>query len=90
MQYNIFSATLLPVNYYKEMLSGEIDDYAVYAHSPFKAEKKCIVASKDVSSRYTRRNDNEYEKICRYIYETVNAKKVIIWYFSHHMDIWKM
>lgn len=70
-----FSATLLPVNYYKEMLSGEIDDYAVYAHSPFKAEKKCIVASKDVSSRYTRRNDNEYEKICRYIYETVNAKK---------------
>ena len=50
-----FSATLLPVNYYKEMLSGEIDDYAVYAHSPFKAEKKCIVASKDVSSRYTRR-----------------------------------
>ena len=31
-----FSATLLPIRYYKKLLSVETDDYAVYAHSPFK------------------------------------------------------
>ena len=30
----MFSATFLPVNYFKEMISGDISDYAVYAHSP--------------------------------------------------------
>ncbi len=30
----MFSATFLPVNYFKEMISGNTEDYAVYAHSP--------------------------------------------------------
>ena len=34
-----FSATLLPVHYYKKLLSVEKDDYAVYAHSSFSAGK---------------------------------------------------
>ena len=38
-----FSATLLPVNYYKDLLTGEPDDYAVYAQSPFYVEKRALL-----------------------------------------------
>ena len=33
-----FSATLLPVQYYKELLSGDPQEYAIYAKSPFSPE----------------------------------------------------
>ncbi|MBQ4283036.1 MAG: ATP-dependent DNA helicase [Lachnospira sp.] len=70
-----FSATLLPVNYYKEMLSGDADDYAVYAKSSFPGENRCVLVGKDVSSRYSRRGEAEYRKIVAYIAETVKAHK---------------
>ena len=70
-----FSATLLPVNYYKELLSGNKDDYAMYVDSPFKQENRLIFAATDVTSKYTRRNRNEYEKIANYIHKVVSSKK---------------
>ena len=45
----MFSATLLPVNYFKEMLSGNADDYAVYAHSPFDTDNKRVLIGRDVT-----------------------------------------
>ncbi len=68
-----FSATLLPINYFKEMLSGEVSDYAVYAESSFDDNNRCVVVASDVSSRYVKRNDTEYQKICAYIYDTITA-----------------
>ncbi len=62
-----FSATLLPVRYYKKLLSGNEDDYAVYAHSPFDGKKRLLLIGADVSSRYTRRNRTEYGKVADYI-----------------------
>lgn len=62
-----FSATLLPVNYYKELISGNREEYAVYAHSPFDPANRLLLVAPDVSSRYTRRNQREYEKIGEYI-----------------------
>ena len=38
-----FSATLLPVQYYKKLLSTREDDYAVYVDSPFCQEKRCLI-----------------------------------------------
>ena len=35
-----FSATLLPIQYYKKLLSTQTDDYAVYAHTPFPEENR--------------------------------------------------
>ncbi len=70
----LFSATLLPVRYYMELLSGAQDDYAVYAHSPFDLQKKRVLVGTDVSSRYTRRNETEYRKIARYIYAALSAR----------------
>lgn len=62
-----FSATLLPVNYYKELLSGCKEDYAIYARSPFDTDKRLLLIGNDVTSRYTRRNETEYMKIKNYI-----------------------
>lgn len=69
-----FSATLLPVSYYKELLSGDQEEYAVYAKSPFDQTKRLLLIGADVSSRYTRRNLREYEKVVAYIKEIVSAK----------------
>lgn len=68
-----FSATLLPVQYYKELLSGSQEEYAVYAESPFDRDKRLLLAANDVSSRYTRRNEREFKKIVEYIRRIVSA-----------------
>ena len=70
-----FSATLLPVNYYKEMLSGDSGERAIYAHSPFDTSKRLLVVGRDVTSRYTRRNEDEYRKIVSYIRTLYEAKR---------------
>lgn len=70
-----FSATLLPVNYYKELLSGDREDYAVYAHSPFDVKRRLLLVGRDVTSRYTRRNEKEYSKIVGYIKEIVSGRE---------------
>lgn len=69
-----FSATLLPVRYYKEQLSTSEDDYAVYAQSSFQSSQRKIIIARDVTSKYTRRSEKEYRKIAAYIEEFVAAK----------------
>ena len=63
----LFSATLLPVRYYKTLLSGNQEDYAVYVNSPFPEENRLLMGAEDVSSRYTRRSPSEYRKVADYI-----------------------
>lgn len=70
-----FSATLLPVNYYKELLTGDVEDTAIYANSHFDTSKRLLAVGRDVTSRYTRRNATEYKKICDYIIKTASQKK---------------
>ncbi len=70
-----FSATLLPVQYYKELLCGSTEEYAVYAPSPFDVSKRLLAIGKDVSSRYKRRNSREYLKVLDYVLTAVRQKK---------------
>ncbi len=70
-----FSATLLPVSYYKKMLSAKTDNYAVYAKTSFSKDQKTLLIGRDVSSRYTRRNEAEFQKIASYIEKITSAKK---------------
>ncbi|NLK76331.1 MAG: ATP-dependent DNA helicase [Clostridiales bacterium] len=70
-----FSATLLPIQYYKKLLSTKEDNYAVYAKTVFSKEQRLLVIGTDVSSKYTRRNEREFTKIARYIYETAQGRK---------------
>lgn len=69
-----FSATLLPIRYYKKLLSVEQDDYAIYAHSPFAEENRLLVLGQDVSTKYTRRGSRMYERFAIYIKNVIQAK----------------
>ena len=70
-----FSATLLPMDYYRTLLSTRKDDYGIYVTSPFRQENRCILTGRDVSSRYTRRGYEEYHRIASYIARTVWTRK---------------
>lgn len=70
----LFSATLLPIQYYMEQLGGSKEDYAVYAPSTFLPENRLIMIGTDVSTKYTRRNEEEYRKILNYILDFTGSK----------------
>lgn len=70
-----FSATLLPIQYYKALLSTKEDNYAVYAETVFSPGQKLLLVAGDVSSKYTRRTAEEYGRIADYIYYTGIQKK---------------
>ena len=73
-----FSATLLPVNYYKNLLSSKKDNYAVYADSVVREELRLLVIGRDGSSLYTRRTIGEFRRIALYIQQVLRQKRVII------------
>lgn len=70
-----FSATMLPITYYKELLHDDDNDYAIYIPSPFPQENRRILAGVDVSSRYKLRGPKQYEKMARYLDILVNGKE---------------
>lgn len=82
-----FSATFLPIQYYKELLSGDMEDYAVYAASCFSPENQMVFVGTDVTTKYTRRGQTEYAKISRYIEETIENRKgnYLVFFPSYEM-----
>ena len=82
-----FSATLLPMNYYRKLLSNRQDDYGIYVESPFSQKNRCILNAGDVSSLYSRRGYEEYHKIAEYIARTVWQHKgnYMVFFTSYKM-----
>lgn len=80
-----FSATLLPVRYYMNLLSGEETDYAVYAESSFDERNRGVFIGTDVSSRYTRRGPMEYYNIASYIHCITRVRRgnYMVFFPSH-------
>lgn len=70
-----FSATMLPITYYKELLHDSEEDYAIYIPSPFPKENRGMFAGVDVSSRYKLRGPGQYEKMARYLDCLIHGKK---------------
>ena len=70
-----FSATLLPIDYYKQLLSVERDDYAVYAESTFSEKQRLLVQGVDVSTKYTLRGEEMYRRYAAYLYKVATAKQ---------------
>ena len=81
----LFSATLLPIQYYKGLLSGGEEDYEVYASSVFSPEKRGLFIGSDITSKYTRRGPGEYFRAASYIKEITAQKKgnYLIFFPSH-------
>lgn len=69
-----FSATLLPIGYYRSLLRGQKEDYAIYAKSPFDVRKRCVMIAKDITTRYSGRNERQYKRVYEYIVKTVHAR----------------
>ena len=70
-----FSATLLPITYYKRLLTTETDAYAVYAQSTFEEKQRLLAFGTNVSTKYTRRNAAEYQKMAAYIRTLLMGKE---------------
>lgn len=70
-----FSATILPVEYYKQVLCGNKEELAVYIPSPFSEENRLLMVGDDVSSLYHRRGYGEYYKIYLHIISSITAKR---------------
>lgn len=83
----LFSATLLPIHYYKEHLGGNEDDYAVYAPSPFQKQNRCIMIGQNVSTKYSRRSLKESKKIMEYILTFIQSKvgNYLVFFPSYQM-----
>ena len=70
----MFSATLFPMEYYRDLLGAQDEDESVLAKSVFPRENRLILTAGDVTSRFEERTDENYEKIAAYIYRTVKVK----------------
>ena len=69
-----FSATFLPIQYYKGLLGGTGDDYEMYARSSFAPDQREVVIVKDVTSRYRDRRQDNYERIARGIRQIASCR----------------
>lgn len=81
----LFSATLLPIQYYKRLLGAQEGDYEVYAKSVFDSRRKGLFIADDVTSKYTRRSEMEYYNIASYIHRIVSRRdgNYMIFFPSH-------
>lgn len=81
----LFSATLLPIQYYKKLLGAEEGDYEVYAKSVFDSRKRGLFIANDVTSKYSRRTSEEYYHIASYLYQIVQMRtgNYMVFFPSH-------
>jgi len=70
----LFSATLAPLGYYREILGGAPDDYILSLPSPFDPNRLLTVTHSGISTKYTDR-ENSYQPIAQAIYAAVSHKK---------------
>ncbi|ABR50300.1 DEAD_2 domain protein [Alkaliphilus metalliredigens QYMF] len=69
-----FSATLTPLNYFRDILGGHEEDYQIQLSSPFDKENLKLMVANDISTKYKDRQES-YEPIIKYIKEVVRGKE---------------
>ena len=70
----LFSATLMPMDYYIEILGGDENSYKMKLQSPFDRENLCLIVDDKVSTTYKNR-DFTYDKVVNDIDIIVRSKK---------------
>ncbi|NLN49138.1 MAG: ATP-dependent DNA helicase [Clostridiales bacterium] len=68
-----FSATLLPKDYFLEILGGDENSKFLCLNSPFNKDNRSILVADNVQTRYSKR-DSSYDQIADYINSTVLQK----------------
>ena len=69
-----FSATLTPLDYYRNVLGGDEEDYIIRFPSPFPKENLSLLVGDTISTKYRDRNKT-YLDIVEYIEEFISYKK---------------
>lgn len=69
----IFSATLTPLNYYKEIYGSEDGDFIINLKSPFDVKNRLLMIGDNISTTYDKRKDTA-EDIVEYIKACVECK----------------
>lgn len=70
----LFSATLLPMDYFIEILGGDKESYKLKLNSPFDRKNLCVIIDSKVQTTYKKR-EFTYYKIVEDIEAVVNGKK---------------
>lgn len=69
-----FSATLMPLAYYRDILGGDEKDYITRFSSPFPKENLCLLIADNISTKY-RDREKTYLDVVEYIEEFLTGKK---------------
>ncbi|MCX7745868.1 MAG: ATP-dependent DNA helicase [Clostridia bacterium] len=69
-----FSATLTPLNFFRDILGGNEEDYTMKLPSPFDRNQLCVMAAGNISTKYKNR-EGSYEKIAEYIKAFVTQRQ---------------
>ncbi|MCY6372091.1 ATP-dependent DNA helicase [Clostridium ganghwense] len=70
----LFSATLMPMDYYIDILGGDKDSYRIRLKSPFDRENLCLMMDDKISTKY-RMREFTYDKIVDDIETVIKEKR---------------
>ena len=70
----IFSATLIPMDYFMKMYSYDEEDFIINLKSPFDVKNRLLIIGDNVATTYNKRFETS-EDIASYIANCVQAKK---------------
>lgn len=70
----LFSATLLPLDYFTELFGADAEDFVINLESPFPKENRLLLIGDEIDTTYKRR-DLTAEEIAQYIENCVLAKE---------------
>ncbi len=68
-----FSATLTPLDYFRDMLGGAKEDYMIQLSAPFDNNNRCLLIANSISTKYSDR-ENTYDIIADYLNTVVLQK----------------
>jgi Rad3-related DNA helicase len=79
----IFSATLSPLSYYREVLGGGEEDGEQSLRSPFERANLCLVVGANINTKYKQR-EHSYAEVAEYINITANKGGNYIAFFPSY------
>jgi Rad3-related DNA helicase len=68
-----FSATLAPIEYFRDICGGELGDYKLCLSSPFPKENLCLLIADNISTKYKDR-EQSLENVVELIHSVVSNK----------------
>lgn len=70
----LYSATLSPIDYFRNILGGDEEDYRIIINSPFEEANLCLMIANNIKTQYNVR-EFSYIRVAQYINQVVEIKK---------------